>query len=104
MGPWTRVRVRPVAWLPALALLATPGCGSDELESPTALKLRALSGFYLDYAVARQGQGPATEQDLKKHIRSMPDQLLGPSGVDRNAIDSLFVSDHFHHRVLRFAR
>ena len=87
------VRLRPAVGLAVLALVMAPGCGSDELESPTAVKLKAVSNFYLDYAVAKQGQGPANEQDLKKHIRSMPDQLLAPSGIDRNAIDSLFVSE-----------
>jgi hypothetical protein len=87
------VRSRAVVWLLVPALIAVPSCGSDELASPTAAKLRALSGFYLDYAVGKNGQGPANEQDLKKHIRSMPDQMLSPSGVDRSAVDSLFVSD-----------
>jgi hypothetical protein len=93
MAYWASARFRTGTWLTLLALLAAPGCGSDELESPTAVKLKAVSNFYLDYAVAKQGQGPASEQDLKKHIRSMPDQLLAPSGVDRNAIDSLFISE-----------
>jgi hypothetical protein len=92
MRTGVNIRSRPLTGLVVLALIAAPGCGSNELESPTAAKLKALSGFYLDYAVAKKGQGPANEADLKKHIRSMPDQLM-PSGVDRNAIDTLFVSE-----------
>jgi hypothetical protein len=92
MGKWTSARFRTATWLTLLALLAAPGCGS-ELESPTATKLKALSNFYLDYAVARQGQGPATEQDLKKYIRAIPDHIFSTSGLERSEIDSLFNSE-----------
>ena len=75
------------------ALVALPGCGSDELESPTAKKLQALGNFYLDYAVGKNGKGPENEQELKKHIRSTPDHVLSTTGFDRNSIDSLFNSE-----------
>jgi hypothetical protein len=77
-----------------LSLLASlPGCGSNELESPTAVKLKALSNFYLDYAVAQQGKGPASEEVLKKHIRSQPEFILKTNGIEPGAIDGLFKSD-----------
>jgi hypothetical protein len=87
------ILLRPGTWLVLLALLAAPGCGSNELESPTAIRLGKLAGFYLDCAVAKNGKGPANEKALKGHIRSIPGFSLQASGVDPAAIDSLFVSD-----------
>jgi hypothetical protein len=81
------------AGLVLAALVVLPGCGSDELASPTAVKLKALSNFYLEYAVAQQGKGPANEQVLKKHIRSQPDFILKTNGIEPSAIDSLFNSE-----------
>ena len=86
-----RVRTRVSAVL--LAVVALPGCGSNELDSPTAKKLRALGNFYLEHAVAKSGKGPANEQEFKKHISSTPDHVLSVSGIDRGAIDSLFSSE-----------
>jgi hypothetical protein len=40
----------------ALALLALPGCGSDELNSPTAAKLRGIATYFLDLTFARTGK------------------------------------------------
>ena len=65
LGSWA------VVGLFVLALAALPGCGSsDELNSPTAARLRGISTYYLDLAFARNGPGPASEQELKKHIRN----------------------------------
>lgn len=88
-----RFRSRSVLGLALLAVVLIPGCGSDELESPTAKKLKALSGLYLDYAVSHNGQGPTDEVGFKKYIRSVPDQVLGPAGIQRSEIDALFVSE-----------
>jgi hypothetical protein len=90
-----RVFVR--AWcavlLPALAL-SFPGCGGDDaLNSRTATRMKGLSRVYLDYAVAKSGAGPANEQTLKKHIRSMPGVQLASNGVDPKEIDLLFTSE-----------
>jgi hypothetical protein len=76
-----------------VVVVALPGCGSNELESPTAKKLRALGNFYLEYAVAKNGKGPENEQELKKHIRATPDHVLSVNEIDRASIDSLFSSE-----------
>jgi len=93
------MRFRPLARLSVArslvlaAAVALPGCGSSELDSPPAKKLGALGNFYLECAVAKNGKGPASEQDLKKHIRATPDHVLSASGIDRASIDSLFSSE-----------
>jgi hypothetical protein len=86
-------RSRLAIGLLLVAVTAIPGCGSDELNSPTAAKLRALGNLYLDYAGGKNNKGPGNEQEFKKHIRGLPDQVLSPIGVDRNAVDLLFSSE-----------
>jgi hypothetical protein len=81
-----------VAWLGLLALGAIPGCGSDELNSPTAVRLRGLAALYMDCAVSKNGKGPASEQEFKKHLRSLPDHVLSANGCDPKGIDAVFVS------------
>jgi hypothetical protein len=76
-----------------LAVAALPGCGSSELDSPTAKKLGALGNFYLEHVVAKSGKGPENEQEFKKHIRATPDHVLSVSGIDRGSIDALFSSE-----------
>ena len=76
-----------------LVALAIAGCGSNELESPTAVKMKALGGFYLEYAVGQNGKGPPNEAALKKHIRSIPATVLTVSGIQPSEIDGLFNSD-----------
>src|SRR5262245_58234824 len=88
--PYTRSRSAP--WLLLLTLSVAPGCGSDELSSPTAVRLRGLAALYLDCTVARNGKGPASEAEFKKHLRGLPDHVLSSNGVDAKAIDSAFVS------------
>jgi hypothetical protein len=83
---------RPAGWLAVLALAAA-GCGGDELNSPTAIKLKGLANYFLDYAASQGGKGPPNEQALKKHLRSFPADVLHANGVDPAAIDGLFVSD-----------
>jgi hypothetical protein len=88
------LRSRPPCWLLWVTLGALSGCGtSDELASPTAVRMRALANFYLDYAVPKNGKGPAGEQAFKKHIRGLPDFLLRQNGVEPDAVDAMFVSD-----------
>src|SRR5947207_15917680 len=80
------------ALLSGLAIVL--GCsGSDTLNSPTAARLKKLSTMYLDYAVARNGGGPASEDVLKKHIRNSDGRTLQANGIDKNEIDSLFISE-----------
>ena len=81
------------AWLFLLALVAAPGCGSDEVNSPTAARLKGLATQYLDYAVAKNGKGPAREEDFKKHLRGQPGFVLEMNGLDPKAIDAAFVSE-----------
>jgi hypothetical protein len=81
-------------WLVFPVVVAVLGCGSDERNSPTAAKLKALANFYLDYAVAQPGhQGPTTEQAFKKHIRSVPAFQLTANGLDPATLDATFVSE-----------
>jgi hypothetical protein len=80
------------AWLCLLPLTAVWGCGSDELSSPTAARLRGLATLYMDCAVARNGKGPASEQDFKKHLKNLPDHVLSSNGLDPRATDAAFVS------------
>lgn len=92
----SKMNTRPAtwaAWLWLPALTAVAGCGSDELASPTAKRLTGLANFYLEYAVAKNGKGPASEQDLKKHMRSQPGFVLEMNGLDPKFIDSAFVSE-----------
>ncbi len=87
-------RWRALGWLLWISLSAVAGCGSsDELSSPTAVRMRALANFYLDYAIPKSGKGPAGEQVFKKHIRGLPDFLLRQNGVEPDAVDALFVSE-----------
>ena len=81
------------SWLAFPVMIALVGCGADDRNSPTALKLKALANFYLDYAVAQRGQGPANEQAFKKHIRSVPDFQLKANGLDPAQLDATFVSE-----------
>jgi hypothetical protein len=89
----TRFRLRSFLCLALFIVVVIPGCGSDELDSPTAKKLKALSSFYMDYVVAHNGQGPTNEAEFKKYIRSLPDQVISPSGIQRSEIDTIFVSE-----------
>jgi hypothetical protein len=76
-----------------VALVAAPGCGADELNSPTANRLRGLARVYLDYAVPRNGKGPESEEALKQHMRALPDFVLQTNGIDPGAIDAAFRSE-----------
>lgn len=89
----TRFRLRSFICLALFIVIVIPGCGSDELDSPTAKKLKTLSNFYLDYAVSHNGQGPSNEADFKKYIRGVPEQVFSTSGIQRSEIDSLFTSE-----------
>jgi len=88
-----RTGITPRSWLVLPVAVALFGCGADERNSPTAHKLKALANFYLDCAVSQQGRGPANEQALKKHIRSVPDHQLRANGLDPATVDATFVSE-----------
>src|SRR5687767_12772538 len=74
-----------------LACLAAPGCGANELESPTALRLRGLGVIFLDYAAAR-GAGPKDEETLKRHMGVVHESVLVTNNVDPKD-PQLFISD-----------
>lgn len=74
-------------------LCAAAGCGSNDLESSTAVRLRALATLYLDYAVPKNGKGPANEREFKKHLRGLPAFVLEMNGLDANTLDTAFVSE-----------
>jgi hypothetical protein len=82
-----------VAWLFGLTLLTIPGCGSNDLASPTAGRLRGLANMYLDYAASKNGKGPASEQEFKQHLRNQPGFVLEMNGLDPKALDTMFVSE-----------
>ena len=86
-------RVRPVYRLRVILLLAASGCGTAEVESPTAVRLRALAVFYLDYAVPKNGKGPADEREFKKHLRSLPAFRLEMEKLDPGNLDAVFASE-----------
>jgi hypothetical protein len=89
--------MRRTKWLASgllvLVLGAAPGCGSNELDSPTANKLRGLAKLYLDCAVSKSGPGPANEEEFKKHLRRLEGFVLKMNGVDPAALDEAFVSE-----------
>jgi hypothetical protein len=95
MVPILRCAVKPRAralfLLGSLGALALSGCGANELESPTAVRLKGLAVVFLDYAVSK-GTGPADEATLKKHMNNLPDFVLEMNGVDPKSAN-LFVSD-----------
>lgn len=76
-----------------LGLVAVSGCGSSDVDSPAAARLRALANLYLDCAVARNGIGPADEGAFKKYLRKVDGIVLQLNGIERDSIDSLFVSE-----------
>ncbi len=76
-----------------LVLGAAPGCGSNELESPTANKLRGLAKLYLDCAVSKGGRGPASEQEFHKHLRRLEGFVLRMNGVDPAGLETAFISE-----------
>jgi len=79
-------------WLALCGLAAFAGCGSDPLESTTAVRLRGLSNMYLTYAVSRGG-GPPSEEAFKKYLRSSDAIALQMANIDPKAIDAVFVSE-----------
>src|SRR5262249_4610772 len=76
-----------------LTMSSVPGCGSDDLTSPTAAKLRGVANLYLDYVVTKNGKGPGSEQDFKKHLRNLHESVLKDNGVDPKSIDSPIISE-----------
>jgi hypothetical protein len=80
-----------MSWWCLLLFLA--GCGgADELNSPTAVKLKGLGVLYLDFAANRSGAGPADEKEFKRHIRGLPDHVLSGNGLNPKDMDGAFVS------------
>jgi hypothetical protein len=74
----------------SLAVIASAGCGPDELESPTAVKLKNLSNHYLTFAINTNGnKGPGKEEDFKRYIRRLPEQ---ERNMQESEIDATFVS------------
>lgn len=77
----------------ALAAALVCGCGgSDALESPTAARLKGLSLMYMDHIVAKNGNTPANEAELKKHMRTVDAIQLSLAGFSRDKLDDAFVS------------
>ena len=69
------------------------GCGQDDaLASPTAARLKGLATMYLDCLVAKGGNAPASEAELKKHMRTVDQIQLNLAGFQRDSIDEAFVS------------
>jgi hypothetical protein len=91
----TNIGLRWVIGLSLFALIAVSGCGSDEeLNSPTAKRLRGVASFYSSFAFSKGGKGPASEQEFKKYLRAQEPQALHLNDVDPKTIDTeLFVSE-----------
>jgi hypothetical protein len=87
------MRLLPLTCVSLLTLPALSGCGSDELESPTAAQLKAIGKLYLEFAVNNKGNGPANEQEFKRHLRTLPDHVLNSYGLASKALDAPFVSE-----------
>jgi hypothetical protein len=74
----------------AFSLLLS-SCGRDDaLDSPTAARLKGLATIYLDFVVAKGGTSPASEAELKKHMRALDAIQLGMYGFERDKIDEAF--------------
>ncbi len=83
-------QIRVQFWLAASALLGLTGC-SNELESPTAIRLKGLSAMYLEQVVGG-GSAPTSEEAMKKHMAKLPGFLLEMNHVDLKD-PKLFISD-----------
>ena len=77
----------------AALLLALPGCGSDELDSPTAKKLKSLSSLYLEFVAGRNGEGPKDEKHFKMFMAAVPEQSLSAMRLQRGDLEGLFTSE-----------
>ena len=87
------LQVRVLVWPLMVALAMIAGCGdSDELNSPTAMRLKALATMYLDYAAQKSGGGPPNEAELKKYMKLVEGWVLEDRGVDPKNLDALFIS------------
>ncbi len=82
---------RALSLILALAPFAAAGCSDDALTSPTALRMQGLANMYLDH-VASKG-APASEEELKKHMRSQMEWTLTGYNLDPKNLDAAFVSD-----------
>ena len=83
----THPRSLIAAALLGAALVSAPGCGADELDSPTAAKLRAVGNMYLDHAVGKGGAGPAdglfrSDRDGEPFVVLYGKKIAGVSGTD----------------------
>jgi hypothetical protein len=75
-----------------ISTLLFAGCGRDDaLDSPTAARLKGLATMYLDFVVAKGGNSPANEAELKKHMRTIDAIQLNMAGFQRDKIDEAFV-------------
>jgi hypothetical protein len=80
--------------LPITVAALLGGCGGDDaLQSPTAARLKGLATMYLDYIVAKGGNAPPSEAELKKHMRSIDAIQLNLAGFERDKIDEAFISE-----------
>ena len=91
------MRGREKSWgsaaLGLLVMVTAGGCGDDSaLDSPTAARLKGLATMYLDFIVAKGGNSPTSEAELKKHMRTVDQIQLNLAGIDPKKIDEAFVS------------
>ncbi len=78
----------------AVLLASTAGCGANDLDSPTAKRLRSVANLYIENAGApnRGGIGFASDADLRKSIRSLGKDDLELYGIDEKDPESILVS------------
>ncbi len=73
-------------------LLLASGCADDALNSPTALKMKGLANAYLDQVVGQDGNPPANEAALRKHMLGLRESVQYDYQIDPKNLDSSFVS------------
>ena len=79
------------AWGCCLVALTAAGCGGpNELESPTAHRLKGLATMYLGAAIT--SGGASDEQALKRYLRIVDTIQLTTSGIDPNDRNAIFTS------------
>ncbi len=81
--PPNSLRGSAVVWLVVgalpLVVAFTGGC-NRAADTATLARLRGVTNLYLDYAVAK-GQGPATEKDLERELKTALPFALEQAGI-----------------------
>ena len=74
--------------MPAAGRLRSGRC----VEFAHGGRIRGLATMYLDFVVAKGGNAPANEAELKRHMRTIDAIQLNMAGFQRDKIDEAFMS------------